>query len=74
LRELDLKALPYVPLPRAPLRWEARSGGPVQPLEAQDSFEIRDAKWRLTAVKKLPTAERPDPAFRRLHPVGSGLL
>jgi excisionase family DNA binding protein len=71
LRELDLKALPYVPLPRAPLRWEARSGGPVQPLEAQDSFEIRDAKWRLTAVKKLPTAERPDPAARG-HGKGAG--
>jgi DnaJ domain len=74
LRELDLKALPYVPLPRAPLRWEARSGAPEQPPEAADSFEIRAAKWRLTAVDKLPTAARPDPAFRRLHPVASGLL
>jgi hypothetical protein len=36
---------------------------PVYPNQAQDSFEIRDAKWRLTAVKKLPTAERPDPPF-----------
>jgi hypothetical protein len=74
LRELDLKALPYVPLPRAPRRCEARSGGPEKPPEAEDTFEVRDAKWRLTAVEKLPTAERPDPAFRRLHPVDSGLL
>ena len=75
LRELDLKSLPYVPLPRAPLRWEeARSHGTRKIPEAQDFFEVRDAKWRLTAVEKLPTAERPDPAFRRLYPVDGGLL
>jgi hypothetical protein len=51
LRELDPKSLPYVPLPRAPLRWEARSGGPENPPEAEDSFEVHDAKWRLTAVE-----------------------
>jgi hypothetical protein len=61
LRELDLKSLPYVRLPRAPLRWEAPSGGAGKAPEAEDSFEVRDAKWRLTAVEKLPPAERPDP-------------
>jgi DnaJ domain len=75
LRELDLKSLPYVPLPRAPLRWEeARSKGAREIPEAQDTFEVRDAWWRLTMVEKLPPAERPDPAFRRLYPVESGLL
>ena len=75
LRELDLKSLPYVPLPRAPLRWEeARSREARKIPEAQDIFEVRDAKWRLTAVEKLPNAERPDPAFRRLYPVDCGLL
>jgi hypothetical protein len=74
LHELDLKSLPYVPLPRAPLRWESRSGGAGKAPEAEDAFEVRDAKWRLTAVEKLPTAERPDPAFRRLYPVDCGLL
>jgi hypothetical protein len=75
LRELDLTSMPYVPLPRAPLRWEeARSRGAQQVPQAQDSFEVRDAQWRLTGVEKLPTAERPDPAFRRLYPVDCGLL
>ena len=74
LRELDLKSLPYVPLPRAPLRWKVRSGGGRNAPETEDAFEVRDARWRLTAVEKLPTAERPDPAFRRQYPVDSGLL
>ncbi len=75
LRELDLKSLPYVPLPRAPLRWrQARSGDARKMPEAEDAFEIRDAKWRLTAVQKLPPAERPDPAFRRQYPLDRGLL
>jgi len=75
LRELDLNSLPHVPLPQAPLRWErARSGDGRKMPQAEDAFEIRDAKWRLTAVQKLPPAERPDPAFRRSHPVDSGLL
>jgi hypothetical protein len=63
-----------VRLPRVPLRWEAPSGGAGKAPEAEDTFEVRDAKWRLTAVEKLPSAERPDPAFRRLHPVDNGLL
>ena len=74
LRELDLKSLPYVALPPAPLRWEqARCGeGRTMP-EAEDAFEVRDAKWRLSAVQTLAPAERPDPAFRRLYPVDGGL-
>jgi hypothetical protein len=75
LRELDLKSLPHVPLPRAPLRWEQAHSGDARTMpEAEDGFEIRDAKWRLTAVQKLPPAERPDPAFRRLYSVDRGLL
>ena len=75
LRELDLQSLPYVPLPRAPLRWEEAWSQRVRKMiEAQDIFEVRDAEWRLTVVEKLPIAERPDPAFRRLYPVDSGLL
>jgi DnaJ domain len=69
LRELDLKSLPYVTLPRAPVRCEQ-----PERTAPNDVFEIRDAKWRLRSVEKLPPTERPDPAFRRLYPVASGLL
>jgi hypothetical protein len=75
LRELDLKSLACVPLPRAPERWEeARSDQNRKVTEAQNDFEVRDAKWRLKAVDKLPSTERPDPAFRRLYPIESGLF
>jgi hypothetical protein len=54
VRELDLNSLPYVPLPRAPLRWgtpSARAHSQMQ--EAEALFEIRDAPWQLPA-RKLP--------------------
>lgn len=73
---LDLSSLDYVPLPRAPLRWEevqagrqkARVSKPVEP------FEIRDANWQIGSVEPIPMAERPDTAFRRPYPTGSGLF
>jgi hypothetical protein len=68
LRELDLKSLPYVTLPRPPVSEQPEQKAP------NDMFEIRGAKWRLRSVEKLPAAERPDPAFRRLYPIASGLL
>ena len=75
LREIDLNALPYVPLPRAPLRWGTQSGrADAQMQEAEALFEIRDAPWQLASIEKLASPERPDPAFRLLYPVDSGLL
>lgn len=73
---LDLSSLDYVPLPRAPLRWEEVQAGrrktrvskPVEP------FEIRDANWQIRNVEPIPMAERPDTAFRRPYPTGSGLF
>ena len=76
LREIDLSALNYVPLPRAPLQWEealtARERAKV--LEPEDHFEIRDTDWRIESIENIPLAERPDPAFRQIHPSDSGLL
>jgi hypothetical protein len=75
LRELDLNSLPYVPLPRAPLRWGTPSGrAHSQMQEAEALFEIRDAPWQLASIEKLAAYERPDPAFRLLYPVDCGLL
>ena len=76
LQEIDLSALNYVPLPRAPLQWEealtARERAKV--LEPGDHFEIRDTDWRIESIENIPLAERPDPAFRQIHPSDSGLL
>jgi DnaJ domain len=76
LREIDTTSLSYVPLPRAPMRWEeaqaSRERGKVP--EAEDLFEIRDTDWSLTSVDKISPAERPDTAFRRMYSVESGLV
>ena len=75
-REIDVSSLSYVPLPPAPLRWEeAQTGREQTPVsEAKDHFEVRDADWRLTMVEKIPLAERPDTAFRQMHPTDSGVV
>jgi hypothetical protein len=75
MRELDLNSLPYVPLPRAPLRWAHHPLVCTRRMqEAEALFEIRDAPWQLASIEKLAAHERPDPAFRLLYPVDSGLL
>jgi hypothetical protein len=75
LREIDLNSLPYVPLPRGPKRWGTQSGrAHPQMREAEALFEIRDAPWQLASIEKLASHERPDPAFRLLYAVDSGLL
>lgn len=77
LREIDLQHLPYVPLPRAPLRWEKLQGGstPEMVEDAHDYFEIRDnEEWQLLSVETIPPDKRPDPAFREIHPIDSGLI
>lgn len=76
LREIDISSLDYVPLPRAPLHWEeaqiARERAAVP--EPPEPFEIRDAGWKIVAVEKIPTTERPDTAFRQMYPTESGLV
>src|SRR5216684_7753770 len=75
LREIELNSLPYVPLPRAPMRWGTLSvRAHPQMHEAEALFEIRDAPWQLASIEKLDGHERPDPPFRLLYPVDSGLL
>lgn len=75
-REIDLSSLPYTPLPRAPLRWEESAGrASVAEAPAEREFAIRESRaWELLSVEKLRPEERPDQAFRQLHPVDSGLI
>ena len=73
LRELDWKSLPCVKLPRPTLGWDEGRRKRKLPA-AKDTFEVQAAGWRLKSVEDLPVALRPDPAFRRFHPLASGLL
>jgi hypothetical protein len=37
-------------------------------------FEVRDSDWKITTIEKIPPEQRPDPAFRQMHPTNSGLI
>ena len=62
-------------MPRAPLRWEDAAVGhePLVP-QAEEHFEIRDADWRIATVETILPTQRPDTAFRQMHPTDSGLV
>jgi hypothetical protein len=73
LRELDWKSLPCKELPRPSFcsdEWRRKQKLPA----AKEFFEVQAVNWRLKSVEKLPPALRPDPAFRRFHPIAFGLL
>lgn len=76
LHEIDLAALDYIPLPRSPLRWEETRSGATKAAtpEATNHFEVRDADWQIGHVEAIPKKERPDPAFRQMHPTNSGIV
>jgi len=76
-REISLKNLTFIPLPRAPYRWEdMKSGRSPKPIkDATNWFEIRDTdQWGITTVDEIPKHERPDPAFRKIYPMDTGIL
>lgn len=64
---LDLTDAPLVTLPRAPSPWEAREEAPTDP-DIESEFEVRDAAWSILALEKLSKSDRPDAAFRLIHP------
>ena len=75
LIEIDISSLSYVPLPRAPMRWEAQTDSEQKGIpEPQNYFEVHDADWSIMAIEKIPSEERPDTAFRQMHPTDSGLF
>lgn len=77
MREIDVARISYVPLPRSPLRWEEVQvrGEAAEVPEPADHFEVRDANgWGVETIEKIPPVEKPDTAFRQLHPLHSGLL
>ncbi len=76
LHEVDFSKISYIPLPRAPSRWDEDlpMRDAVPPLEEGQHFETRDADWHLGPIQKVPLAGRPDPAFRKVYPTDSGVF
>lgn len=75
--EINMKSLTYVPLPRAPHKWEEiKRGGEPKPIKASNNnFEIYDSDdWKLFSVDKLALDDRPDPAYRRFYPITTGII
>lgn len=77
LHEVDVARIPYIPLPRSPLRWEEMQvrGASTDLPQTTHHFDVRDAnEWEIETIEKIPPEEKPDTAFRQLHPLDSGLL
>lgn len=76
VRDILLDGLPYVPLPRAPSRWESLGEARPTVREAlEDWFETESVEgWELESVESIPTGERPETAFRQIHAIDSGLV
>ncbi|UQV18962.1 DnaJ domain-containing protein [Brevundimonas albigilva] len=70
---LDLTAAPLITLPRAPSSWEVREEAPADP-DIATEFEVRDAAWTIVTLEKLSKSDRPDAAFRLIHPQSGGTL
>jgi hypothetical protein len=60
-------------MPQPSFRWDEQRRK-REPPAVRDTFEVQGAGWWLKSVRDLPAALRPDPAIRRFHPIGSGLL
>jgi len=77
MREIDVLSIPFVPLPRSPLRWEEAQVqvAPAVVPEPRAHFEVLDARgWKVETMATLRAEEKPDTAFRKLYPLHSGLL
>ena len=71
--DLSLDQLDYLPLPRAPLRWEEQYKREAASPQAEKYFELGNGTdWAIDSVENLPMDERPDPAFRRVAPHAAG--
>jgi hypothetical protein len=73
LRKLEWRSVPCIRLPLPSLRSDEGRHKRKLPA-AKDTFAVQAGGWRLKSVEDLPPALRPDPAFRRFHPIASGLL
>jgi len=75
-REIDLSRLPVLSLPRAPLRWEEHGKRGIESVPVpDDQFDVIDAPgWTVASVEKIPMTDRPDTAYRQIHPTDDGII
>lgn len=85
-RQVDFRGLQYVPLPKAPVAWEARPArnGMMQAVERTDEspsrrsqprFQVVGAGWRITTEERLSLDDRPHTAYREVfHTAGTTVL
>lgn len=70
---ISLESVDYVPLPRAPLRWEEHHKKSGEAPDAEDHFELaEDTPWEIVSIEKLPMEDRPDTAYRKIAPHAEG--
>jgi len=72
---LDLESIDYYPLPPAPSKWE--STPKKKAYLGEEFFEIvdtRDEQINIAEVRKLPMADRPDPAYKIIMPSSLGFI
>lgn len=77
--EIDLGRLPYVRLPKAPLRWAAGAQGREDAVGAETGapaarFTAEGRGWRVQSEDKLTPAERPDPAYKEVFPTSGSMF
>lgn len=70
---LDLTDAPLVTLPRAPLSWGGREEVSADS-EIDTEFEVQEGRWSILRLEKLSKTERPDAAFRIIHPQADSTL
>ncbi len=77
--EIDVGRLPYVRLPKAPLRWEEGAHGRNERVGLESSapavrFTAEGPGWRIQSEDKLTPDERPDPAYKDVFPTSRSMF
>lgn len=75
IQKIDFARISCFSLPRAPAKWELSTQSKRAIFCTQALFELQDtAICHIGPIAKLSAEEKPDPAFRKLFPVESGVF
>lgn len=73
-KAVDWSKLTHIPLPHSPSKWEFELRDKREDALTGEFDLVDTDQWTVLGIEKLPPAERPDPAFRRLYATGLGVL